>query len=60
MLCPECGDRCSRDEIDNGVGIVASSWACSNCGWDEDMNYPLSPVEWQRYLNDGWDRWATG
>lgn len=39
--CPRCGEQCSRDEVDIGVGIQCGPWGCSACGWSEDTTYDL-------------------
>ena len=54
MKCPECGEQCSRDEIDVGVGIVASPWSCG-CGWDEEQDFPMTAADWQSYMSEGWE-----
>lgn len=36
MKCPQCGEQCERDEVDNGVGMEACSpWGCPFCYWFE-------------------------
>lgn len=36
MKCPDCGEECERDEVDNGVGIQAAGpWGCPFCHWVE-------------------------
>src|SRR6185295_5244487 len=35
MNCPNCGESCSRDEVDIGVGVQYGRWECSSCGWYE-------------------------
>lgn len=38
MKCPQCGESCERDEIDNGVGMEAvGPWGCRSCNWVEDL-----------------------
>jgi len=38
-VCPRCGERCERDRVDVGVGIITGPWGCSCCGWSEDPAY---------------------
>lgn len=52
MICPECGRSCFRDEVDVGVGIIASPWMCE-CGWDEDQSFPMTTEDWNNWLSDG-------
>jgi hypothetical protein len=36
MTCPECGEACERDEVDNGVGMEpCGPWGCPECQWFE-------------------------
>lgn len=41
-LCPKCGDKCWREDVDVGVGIIYGPWGCSSCGWSEYDKYDLS------------------
>lgn len=42
MTCPDCGEPCERDEVDNGVSLEAvGPWGCFNCGWFEGMDGPV-------------------
>lgn len=52
MKCPECGAYCYRDEVDVGVGIIASPWSCE-CGWDENLAFPMEAHNWDEWLSDG-------
>jgi hypothetical protein len=36
MICPDCGENCSRESVDIGVGTVYGTWGCY-CGWSEDQ-----------------------
>jgi len=51
MTCPQCGEACTRDLVDVGVGEMPSGpYGCENCGWLE----PLPPdVTIVHYLNAG-------
>lgn len=43
MLCENCKeDQCTRDSVDNGVGIVYGPYGCPSCGWSEWDEYDLS------------------
>ncbi len=34
MKCPECGEECTCDEVDIGVGSQqCGPYGCENCGW---------------------------
>ncbi len=34
MKCPNCGEECTCDTVDVGVGEMQSSpYGCKNCGW---------------------------
>ena len=36
MICPNCGEECTRDMVDVGVGEIPSGpWGCENCHWVE-------------------------
>lgn len=52
MNCPECCAPCSREEVDVGVGTIASPWECSECGWSEDDGYPMLESDWQNKFNE--------
>ena len=41
MNCPRCGRSASRDEVDNGVGIIVGPFGCP-CGWSEDEEYDVT------------------
>ena len=41
MDCPKCGEGCSRDEVDVGVGVICGPYGCI-CGWSEDPTYDSS------------------
>lgn len=45
MKCPKCGDDCSRDSVDNGVGIIHGPYGCPSCAWSEWTEYDLSNGE---------------
>lgn len=34
-LCPQCGERCDRIDVDIGVGIQYGPASCPVCGWSE-------------------------
>jgi hypothetical protein len=53
MKCPECGADCWREEVDVGVGIITSPWMCIDCGWDEDLAFPMADYNWDEWLNEG-------
>ncbi len=38
MNCPECGNKCDREEVDIGVGVQIGPWYCINCNWHEKLN----------------------
>ncbi|KPM55764.1 hypothetical protein ACG83_10855 [Frankia sp. R43] len=40
QVCPSCGDQCSRDEADVGIGTIYGPWACY-CGWSGDPRYDV-------------------
>ena len=53
MTCPQCGEECTRDEVDVGTGsIAASPWGCENCGWVEHDSGPLSAERIEAREND--------
>lgn len=41
-VCPKCGEGCSRDEADVGVGVIYGPWGCPGCGWSSDPAYDRS------------------
>lgn len=41
MDCPRCGIPATRDEVDNGVGIIVGPYGCE-CGWSENADYDVS------------------
>jgi hypothetical protein len=41
MNCPKCGEECSRDSADVGVGIIYGPWGCL-CGWSAWSEYDVS------------------
>jgi hypothetical protein len=40
--CPKCGEECSRDEVDVGVGVLHGPWGCPGCGWSSNSQYDHS------------------
>lgn len=37
MKCPKCGGEATRDEVDVGVGCIATSpWGCEACRWVDE------------------------
>ena len=38
MACPNCGEECGRDSVDNGVAVLYGPWGCY-CGWSESADY---------------------
>lgn len=55
MTCPNCGDNCSRDEADVGVGVIYGPWGCY-CGWSESTTYDVTdgPKFQDGYRLDQW------
>lgn len=45
--CPDCGELCTYDEVDIGVGIQRGNVRCDSCGWmpEQDTDDYLEPVE---------------
>lgn len=41
-ICPKCGERCDRDSVDVGVGVIHGPYGCACCGWSESEEYDLS------------------
>ena len=52
--CPKCGEECSRDSVDVGVGVIYGPWGCI-CGWSSDPHYDASngPSPAQLVAGDG-------
>jgi hypothetical protein len=37
MKCPKCGEECTRDMVDVGVGEIPSGpWGCEDCQWVDE------------------------
>ncbi len=51
MKCPECGAYCDCESVDVGVGTINGPWQCSECPWDEDCMFPMTDVDWEKWLN---------
>jgi hypothetical protein len=45
MNCERCGNECTRDEVDVGVGTMYGPWGCGRCGWSDDPRYDLQNIE---------------
>lgn len=41
MDCPHCLTPASRDEVDNGVGVIVGPYGCP-CGWSENADYDVT------------------
>lgn len=40
--CPKCQERCMRESVDVGVGVMYGPWGCPGCGWSSDSDYDHS------------------
>jgi len=36
--CPVCGERCTYDEVDIGVGTLRGNLRCDSCGWIREQS----------------------
>lgn len=58
MNCLKCDEECSRESIDNGLGIQYGPYGCPRCGWSEYPEYDLSegrdPIDEQGGVVDQW------
>lgn len=56
MICPQCGEPCTQDMVDVGIGsIPCGPYGCENCHWvdtsakaDDDMLFRRRISQWRR------------
>lgn len=53
MICPECGAPCWAESVHNGVCMIYDVFECTKCDWTEDMDWPMSDKDWDKFLNEG-------
>jgi rubredoxin len=49
MICPDCGAKCDREEVDVEICSIIGPWHCSRCGWtkkpEEEIQAMLDNID---------------